>query len=47
MTQAPKADLAKSVADKYSNAQRRKAERKHGSTEARVIYERHRHGIYW
>jgi hypothetical protein len=26
MTQAPKADLAKSLADKYSNAQRRKAE---------------------
>jgi hypothetical protein len=24
-----------------------KPKRKHGSTEARVIYELHRHGIYW
>ena len=38
----PKADQGKPVADK-------KAEKKHKreSTEARVIYELHRHGIYW
>jgi hypothetical protein len=47
-TRAPKADQAKTVADK--NTQTPKAEnpkRKRQSTEARVIYELHRHGIYW
>jgi hypothetical protein len=45
---APKGGDGKSVADK--NAQPLKAEKpKHRreSTEARVIYELHRHGIYW
>jgi len=45
---ALKADEGKPVADK--NAQPLKAEKpKHRreSTEARVIYELHRHGIYW
>jgi hypothetical protein len=46
--QPPKADAVKPVADK--DAQPLKAEkpkRRHESTEARVIYELHRHGIYW
>jgi hypothetical protein len=39
-------DDSKPVADK--NAQPLKAEKpKRESTEARVIYELHRHGIYW
>jgi hypothetical protein len=45
---APQADQAKPVAEK--NIQTPKAERpkrRHGTTEARVIYELHRHGIYW
>lgn len=43
---APKADAAKPVADK--DIQRAdKPRRRHESTEARVIYELHRHGIYW
>jgi hypothetical protein len=47
-TEAPKAEPAKAVADK--NPQTPKADKpKHRreSTEARVIYELHRHGIYW
>jgi hypothetical protein len=46
-TPAPQADQAK-PADK--NIQAHKVEQpkhKRGSTEARVIYELHRHGIYW
>jgi hypothetical protein len=35
----PKADAAKPAADKPRH--------RHESTEARVIYELHRHGIYW
>jgi hypothetical protein len=44
----PKTDAMKPVAEK--DAQPLKAEkpkRRHESTEARVIYELHRHGIYW
>jgi hypothetical protein len=47
-TEAPKAEPAKAVADK--NPQTPKADkpkRRRESTEARVIYELHRHGIYW
>lgn len=36
-------DQAKPVSDKKAE----KPKRKHESTEARVIYELHRHGIYW
>jgi cell division septation protein DedD len=43
-TEAPKADAAKPVAD---NNPRRAEKPKRKSTEARVIYELHRHGIYW
>jgi hypothetical protein len=39
----PKADLSKPVSDKKAEKPRYKRE----STEARVIYELHRHGIYW
>jgi hypothetical protein len=39
----PKADLSKPVSDKKAE----KPRYKHESTEARVIYELHRHGIYW
>jgi hypothetical protein len=45
---APQVDQAKPVAEK--NIQTPKAERpkrRRGTTEARVIYELHRHGIYW
>ena len=44
----PTAEPSKPVASK--NAEPLKAEksrRRHESTEARVIYELHRHGIYW
>ena len=47
-TEAPKAEPAKAVADK--NLQTPKVDRptrRRESTEARVIYELHRHGIYW
>jgi len=47
-TEAPKAEPTKTVADK--NPQTPKVERpkrRRESTEARVIYELHRHGIYW
>jgi hypothetical protein len=47
-TEAPKAEPAKAVADK--NPQTPMAEKpkyRRESTEARVIYELHRHGIYW
>jgi hypothetical protein len=39
----PKPDLSKPVSDKKAEKPRHKRE----STEARVIYELHRHGIYW
>ena len=47
-TESSKAEPAKAVADK--NPQTPKVERpkrRRESTEARVIYELHRHGIYW
>ena len=47
-TEAPKTDAAKPVADNNTSTPKvEKPKRKHGSTEARVIYELHRHGIYW
>jgi hypothetical protein len=47
-TEQPKADQAKPVADNnIPTAKVEKPKRKRGSTEARVIYELHRHGIYW
>lgn len=47
-TEAPKADIAKPVADNSAQPQRvDKPKRRRISTEAQVIYELHRHGIYW
>jgi hypothetical protein len=47
-TPAPKGDEAKPVADKDIRSQKTaKLKRHHESTEARVISELHRHGIYW
>ena len=47
-TQPPKADPAGPVADNNTPAPRaEKPRRKRESIEARVIYELHRHGIYW
>jgi hypothetical protein len=47
-TSAPKTDQAKSVADKDIQTPKvAKPKHRHESTEARVIYELHRHGIYW
>jgi hypothetical protein len=47
-TQAPKADQANPVADKNTQPLKvEKPKRKRESIEARVIYELHRHGIYW
>jgi hypothetical protein len=47
-TEAPKADLSKPVTDKAAQAPKAdKPKHRHESTEARVIYELHRHGIYW
>jgi hypothetical protein len=51
--QAAKADPTKPVAEKLAtdkdsqSAKVAKPKRRHESTEARVIYELHRHGIYW
>jgi hypothetical protein len=39
----PKADEAKPLPEKKAE----KPKRRRDSTEARVIYELHRHGIYW
>jgi hypothetical protein len=45
---APAADQSKPVADKgVQPVKAEKPKRKRESTEARVIYELHRHGIYW
>jgi hypothetical protein len=44
---APKGDDAKPVADKDIHAKAARTKRHHESTAARVIYELHRHGIYW
>lgn len=47
-TEAPKVEPAKAVADKNPQAPKvDKPKRRRESTEARVIYELHRHGIYW
>jgi hypothetical protein len=47
-TEAPKADATKPAADKNAETTKvEKPKRKPMSTEARVIYELHRHGIYW
>ena len=47
-TPAPKGDAPKPVADKDSRAPKAaRSKQRHGLTEARVIYELHRHGIYW
>jgi hypothetical protein len=47
-TEAPKAEPAKPVAEKNVETPKvEKPKRKRMSTEARVIYELHRHGIYW
>jgi hypothetical protein len=44
----PKTDAVKPVAEKDAQALKaEKLKRRHESTEARVIYELHRHGIYW
>ena len=44
----PKAEPVKSVAEKNVETPKvEKPKRKRMSTEARVIYELHRHGIYW
>jgi CCR4-NOT transcriptional regulation complex NOT5 subunit len=48
ITDAPKTEPAKAVADKNPVAPKAdKPKRRRESTEARVIYELHRHGIYW
>jgi hypothetical protein len=44
---APNGDEAKPVADKDIHAKTARSKRHHQSIEARVIYELHRHGIYW
>jgi outer membrane biosynthesis protein TonB len=47
-TETPKAEPAKPVAEKNVETPKvEKPKRKRMSTEARVIYELHRHGIYW
>jgi hypothetical protein len=47
-TETPKPEPAKSVAGKNVETPKvEKPKRKRMSTEARVIYELHRHGIYW
>jgi len=44
----PKAEPAKAVAEKNVETPKvEKPKRKRMSTEARVIYQLHRHGIYW
>jgi hypothetical protein len=47
-TEATKLDQARPEADKSAMAVKiKKPRRKHWTTESRVIYELHRHGIYW
>jgi hypothetical protein len=46
--EAPKAETTKPVAEKSSRTSKvEKPKRRRELTEARVIYELHRHGIYW
>ena len=40
-------DQVKPAADKTADAPKVEKKRRHESTEARVIYELHRHGVYW
>jgi hypothetical protein len=47
MAEPAKADQVKPAADKTAEAPKVEKKRRHESTEARVIYELHRHGIYW
>jgi hypothetical protein len=44
---APASEVTKPEAGKTDAAKAEKPKRRHSSTEARVIYELHRHGIYW
>jgi len=47
-TEQPKSEETKSTAAKTASPRAEKPRRRSGaSTEARVIYELHRHGIYW
>jgi hypothetical protein len=47
-SETPKADLSKPATDKTAQTPKvDKPKHRHESTEARVIYELHRHGIYW
>jgi hypothetical protein len=47
-TEQPKADQARTVAGKNTQSLKvEKPKRKRQSTEARIISELHRHGIYW
>jgi hypothetical protein len=47
-TENTKADASKPAGDKTAQAPKAdKPRHRHESTEARVIYELHRHGIYW
>jgi len=47
-TEAPKADQAKPIAGNNTQTPKvEKPKRRRESTEARVIYELHRHGIFW
>ncbi len=45
--QTPAAEPSKPVADKDVSAKTATRKHKRSLTEARVIYELHRHGIYW
>jgi hypothetical protein len=45
--QTPSADPSKAVAEKEMHARAGMRKHRRGLTEARVIYELHRHGIYW
>jgi hypothetical protein len=46
-TEQPKSDEAKPGAKTATTPRAEKPRRRGASTEARVIYELHRHGIYW
>jgi hypothetical protein len=46
-TEQPKSDEAKPAAKTAATPRAEKPRRRGASTEARVIYELHRHGIYW
>ena len=46
-TEQPKSEETKSTAAKTASPRAERPRRRGASTEARVIYELHRHGIYW